>query len=141
MDTMIAAHTAVIAAEALGIGSCYIGDIIEHWEEHQKIFNLPRYTFPAALVCFGRPEQPQSARRTARFERRFIVHQDAYRCFSPAELNEVHLPHGLHSFEPREYSNGARNIVQFNYTRKFTAPFSLEMGRSVRAILKNWEDE
>jgi FMN reductase (NADPH)/FMN reductase [NAD(P)H] len=139
MDAMIAAHSAVVAAESLGIGSCYIGDIIENWEMHQALFGLPRYTFPAALVCFGRPQQPPAGKLRGRFERRFIVFEDEYRRFSPDELNDMHLPHGLHSFEPREYANGARNITQFNYTRKFTAPFSVEMGRSVREILKNWQ--
>ena len=62
MDALIAAQTAVIAAESLGIGSCYIGDIIENWETHQALFDLPRYTFPAALVCFGRPAKPPSTR-------------------------------------------------------------------------------
>ncbi|UCC75896.1 MAG: nitroreductase family protein, partial [Anaerolineales bacterium] len=33
-DALIAAHTAVIAAESLGIGSCYIGDIMENYEVH-----------------------------------------------------------------------------------------------------------
>lgn len=141
MDALIAAHTAVVAAEALGIGSCYIGDIIENWEVHRDLFQLPRYTFPAALICFGRPAPIPERRRTGRFDQRFVVHQDTYRRFSPAELNDLHLPHGLHSFESRPYPNGAQNIVQFNYLRKFTAEFSLEMTRSVRAALKSWTGE
>ena len=32
-DTVIAAQNAVVAAESLGIGSCYIGDIMENCEE------------------------------------------------------------------------------------------------------------
>ena len=40
-DTMIAAQTAAIAAESLGIGSCYIGDIIENYEEHRRLLDLP----------------------------------------------------------------------------------------------------
>lgn len=32
MDTIIAAHASVVAADALGCGSCYIGDIIERCE-------------------------------------------------------------------------------------------------------------
>ena len=31
-DALIAAQTAVVAAESLGIGSCYIGDIMENYE-------------------------------------------------------------------------------------------------------------
>lgn len=141
MDAMIAAHTAVIAAEALGIGSCYIGDIIENWEAHRDLFHLPRYTFPAALICFGRPTEAQLQRKlTPRFERRFVVHQNGYQRFSPEELNDLHLPFGMHSFEPRSFANGAENIAQFNYTRKFTAPFSIEMTRSVRAAFQSWSE-
>ena len=34
---------------------------------------------------------------------------------------------------------GADNLGQSNYLRKFTAEFSFEMSRSVAAMLKNWE--
>src|SRR5512134_393344 len=45
-DALIAAQTAVIAAESFGIGSCYIGDIMEQYGIHKELFNLPQYTFP-----------------------------------------------------------------------------------------------
>ena len=138
MDALIAAQTAVIAAESLGIGSCYIGDIVENYEIHQALFDLPRYTFPAALVCFGRPAKIPTNPQTPRFERQFIVHQDHYRRFTPTELNELHLPFGQRSFEPRDFPNGAKNVIQANYIRKFTADFSVEMTRSVKEMLKNW---
>jgi FMN reductase (NADPH)/FMN reductase [NAD(P)H] len=138
MDALIAAQTAVIAAQSLGIGSCYIGDIIENWETHQAMFDLPRYTFPAALLCFGRPAKKQPRQPVPRFDRRYIVHTNRYRRFNAEELNDHHLPFGMRSFEPREYPNGAQNVVQMNYIRKFTAEFSLEMNRSVRQMLKNW---
>lgn len=138
MDALIAAQTAVIAAESLGIGSCYIGDIIENWEQHRELFNLPRYTFPAALLCFGRPKRTPPGSPVPRFDRRFIVHQDLYQRFSAEELNDLHLPFGQQSFAPKEYPSGAQNVVQANYLRKFIADFSFEMTRSVREMLKNW---
>ncbi len=140
MDALIAAQTAVIAAESLGIGSCYIGDIVENCETHQALFDLPQYTFPAALLCFGRPAKQPSNPLVPRFERKFIVHQDRYQRFSPAELNEMHLPFGRHSFEPHNFPNGAQNAIQANFIRKFTADFSIEMTRSVRVMLKNWQE-
>ena len=79
--------------------------------------------------------------RSPRFERKFIVHQDQYRRFTPAELDEMYLPFGMSSFERREHPNGAQNVVQFNYIRKFTAEFSREMTRSVRLMLKEWRGE
>src|SRR6056297_2210437 len=40
-DALIAAHTAVLAAESLGIGTCYIGDIMENYEVHRDLLKLP----------------------------------------------------------------------------------------------------
>ena len=40
-DTAIAAQNAVTAAWSLGIGSCYIGDIMEQCETQRRILNLP----------------------------------------------------------------------------------------------------
>ncbi len=45
-DTMIAAQNAVLMAESLGIGSCYIGDILENYEFHKELFDLPDYVVP-----------------------------------------------------------------------------------------------
>ena len=108
-------------------------------EAHRELFALPRYTFPAALLCFGRPAAPPDKPLVPRFERPFIVHQNQYRRFTTEELNDLHLPFGMHSFEPRNFTNGAQNVVQANYIRKFSADFSLEMNRSVREMLKEWK--
>jgi len=70
-DALIAAQTAVIAAESMGIGSCYVGDILEQYEVHRQMFNLPRYVMPLTLVCFGRPASPDVPRKLVpRFDRR-----------------------------------------------------------------------
>jgi FMN reductase (NADPH)/FMN reductase [NAD(P)H] len=138
MDTLIAAQTAVLAAESLGIGSCYIGDIIENWEIHQQMFDLPKYTLPAALLCFGVPDDEPPEKLRGRFPPQFILHKNRYQRFSPEALNGMHKPFGMGSLETREYPNGAQNVVQFNYLRKFTADFSVEMTRSVRAMIESW---
>jgi FMN reductase (NADPH)/FMN reductase [NAD(P)H] len=102
------------------------------------MFALPHCTFPAALLCFGHPARTPPGSPTPRFDRRFIVHRNAYRRFTPAELAEMHRPFGLGSFEPKEFPNGGLNVTQMNYIRKFCADFSVEMTRSVREIMKNW---
>ena len=60
-DTVIAAHAACMAAESLGIGSCYIGYIIEQWEEHQKMFQLPQLWRRCPCWCSA---IPPSSRKT-----------------------------------------------------------------------------
>ena len=46
-DAAIAAQNAVVAAESLGIGSCYIGDVMENCERQRELLHLPDYVFPA----------------------------------------------------------------------------------------------
>jgi FMN reductase (NADPH)/FMN reductase [NAD(P)H] len=139
-DALIAAQTAVIAAESMGIGSCYVGDILEQYEVHKQLFNLPRYVLPLTLVCFGRPASPDAPRRLApRFDRRFIVHTDRYQPISQAGVDEMFQLHAEQSGMSWKLSPNAQNFGQENYLHKFNAKFSLEMNRSVNEMLKNWD--
>lgn len=64
-DTMAAAQTAVIAAESLGIGSCYIGDVLENGERVAELLDLPEGTLPLALLVFGHKRAPRTAGESA----------------------------------------------------------------------------
>jgi len=140
-DALIAAQTAVIAAESLGIGSCYIGDIMENYEEHKVMFKLPQYVFPIALVCFGYPTEQQKDRRlTERFDRNYVVFQDQYRQLTPEDFDAMYAARHAQVFGDRESLKGAVNVGQLMYRRKFASEFSQEMSRSVRAILKSWAE-
>lgn len=61
-DAAIAAQNAVTAAESLGIGSCYIGDIMENYEVHKELLGLPEFVFPALMLVFGYPTAQQKER-------------------------------------------------------------------------------
>lgn len=139
-DALIAAQTAVIAAESLGIGSCYIGDILEHYEIHKKLFNLSPYTLPITLVCFGHPvSKGEPANRTPRFGREFIVHKNTYRRFNHEEMEAMFQEVRRRYYADGKYPNGAENVGQTYFFRKFVADYSIELSRSVKEYLKNWE--
>jgi nitroreductase len=140
-DALIAAQTAVIASESLGIGSCYIGDIMENYETHKALFNLPRYVFPITLVCFGYPTRQQRERvQTQRFDRRYILFEDRYRRLEKNAFEDMVRERQTQVFGQRKKINGARNIGQMMYRRKFDAPFAHEMNRSVQAMLQAWKE-
>jgi len=140
-DALIAAQTAVIAAESFGVGSCYIGDIMEQYETHQMLFDLPRYVFPICLLCLGYPTPQQKERElTPRFDRKFVLWENRYRRLDPATLEEMHRDRQAQVFGPRKDIEGAVNFGQYLYRRKFGADFSIEMSRSVRAILQTWRE-
>ena len=140
-DALIAAQTAVIAAESLGLGSCYIGDILENYEAQRDLFDLPKYVFPICLLCFGYPTQQQMEReQTSRFQEKFILFENQYRRLDKQEFDEMFHETHAQTFHGREEVLGTRNVGQLVYTRKFNAGFSKEMSRSVRAILKRWSE-
>ena len=134
-DALIAAQNAVIAAESHGIGSCYIGDVMEQYETHRELLSLPQYAFPVCMLVFGYPTREQLRRGyTTRFDEKYILFENRYRRLEAGE-DFAETPAG------RTYGEGVDNFAQAVYARKFSAEFSAEMRRSVRAMLKNWAEQ
>jgi FMN reductase (NADPH)/FMN reductase [NAD(P)H] len=125
-DALIAAQTAVLAAESQGLGSCYIGDILENYETHREMFDLPPYALPVALLCFGYPtEEERSRQKTSRFDEEFIRFNDRYRRLSDEDFERMY----------GQGASGQDSMGVLVYRRKYSAGFSIEMRRSVQAML------
>ncbi len=133
-DAVIAAQNAVVAAESLGLGSCYIGDIMERYEEHRRLLGLPEWVFPACMLVMGYPTRQQRERKkAARFEQRFIVQENAYCRLEGTRLREMYRGHtGAQSFE---------DFLAAFCRRKYESDFSREMSRSVGQYLKDFQGE
>ncbi|MHA1319018.1 MAG: nitroreductase family protein [Promethearchaeota archaeon] len=133
-DALIAAQNSVVAAEALAIGSCYIGDIMENYEIHREMFNLPKWVFPITMICYGYPKGDKNKiPLTTRFPQRFIHFTDKY-----ARLSEGHFNEMLKDDKRKVVVKEAENMGQQLYLSKLGADYSVEMRRSVKAALKEW---
>lgn len=132
-DANIAAQNAVVAAESLGLGSCYIGDIMEQYEEHRPLLRLPEWVFPAAMLVMGWPTRQQKERsKPKRVDMKHVVHENGYRRMDGAELREMlAVQAGEKGFEA-----WLRAFCQ----RKYNSDFAREMTRSVEEYLRDFED-
>lgn len=131
-DTSIAAQNAVVAAESFGLGSCYIGDIMENCEEQRKLLQLPEYVFPAVMLVFGWPtEQQKQRKKPERCEMKHIVHENTYRNMDGAELREMFE----HQCKNRTFEEWGKSFCE----RKYNSAFSREMTRSVGEYLKQFQ--
>ncbi len=83
-DGLIALQNIVIAAESLGLGTCYLGSGIEL--DIQKLFNAPEYIFPAGLVCLGYPKTTPEL--SMRLPLEAVVHKNQYHIPTPEEINK-----------------------------------------------------
>jgi len=138
-DALIAAQTAVVAADSVGLGSCYIGDIMEKYEIHKEMFKLPRYVFPIAMLCIGKPLESELTRKTSpRFPREYVIHQDVYRPLQKDEITAFEAPLVKRFHPDCNFREGIDNYAQQVFFKKYNAAFSYELNRSVKEILKNW---
>lgn len=87
-DTCIAAQNAVVAAESLGIGSCYIGDVIENAEQMREALHLPEHVVPACMAgcSAARPNSKRHAPNRPGFAKDAIVCENTYRDRTDDEL-------------------------------------------------------
>ena len=138
-DAMAAAQNAVIAAESLGIGSCYIGDIVENYEFHKELFDLPDYVVPISLVCLGYYKEGHKRVHRKRFDQKYVVFEEKYRELSDEELKEMFAERAAGFVKTP--TSSAENFAQAFYRRKTGAAFSKEMKRSVRAMLADYTKE
>ncbi len=131
-DTNIAAQNAVVAAQSLGIGSCYIGDIMENAELQRELLCLPSYVFPAAMLVFGYPVAGQLERpKPPRSQMHHIVHENSYRDMDAAELKQM--------LSVKTGARGFEEWIQAFCNRKYNSDFSREMSRSVSVFLEDFQ--
>lgn len=131
-DALLAAQNAVTAAESFGIGSCYIGDIMEQYEVHREMLSLPDYVFPAAMVVFGYPKASQIRReKPQRADMKYIVCKDRYHTLSKDERTKLFSDKA----KEKSYEDWMKAFCQ----RKYNSDFSLEMSRSVRKYLMQYK--
>lgn len=127
-DTMIAAQNAVMAAESLGIGSCYIGDILENCKEQARILCCPRWVVPVSVVVFGRPTEGQKRRKKpVRWALEQVVFEDSY-----VDADDDALVAQL-----AQKQADVRAFCE----RKWNSGFSREMTNSAARILEQFSKE
>lgn len=130
-DALIAAQNAVTAAESLGIGSCYIGDVMENAEEMKELLQLPQYVYPACMVVFGHPAAQQKERKKPeRFRLSDLVYENSYRDKTGGEIRAM--------FSGRTGMQSYEEWMEAFWKRKYESDFSAEMNRSMEVYLREF---
>ena len=132
-DTLIAAQNAVVAAHSFGLGSCYIGDITEHFEYHKQLLNLPQYVVPAAMLCIGYPTAQQRSRpKPPRHAVSAMVHENGYSTEKSAQMS------AMLALQQDKADEELADWVRRFCKRKWNSAFSQEMSRSCTEMVKDW---
>lgn len=129
IDALLAAQNAVLAAEDLGLGICYLGTATWMAEKIISILKLPKLVVPIATVVFGYPNENPGL--TDRLPVNALVHDEVYHDYSSSDIDRI--------FKEKEALESTRELLKINdketlaqiftenrYTRKDNRYFSLE---------------
>lgn len=83
-DTIICAQNICTAADAIGLGSVYIGTIMEFFPQLRVMFTLPKGVLPVVLLCIGHPKYTLNPRRKLGAEA--VAHNERYRKIADSEV-------------------------------------------------------
>lgn len=82
-DTMISAQNMVVAAESMGLGTCYLGSIGRDPRSLIEALKLPTFTFPLVGMLVGHPAQ--APQKKPRLPREITTAVDTYPDFEAEE--------------------------------------------------------
>lgn len=87
IDATLAAQNAAIAAEAMGLGICYIGGLRNDIEQVNTLLELPEYVIPLFGMCIGYPDQDPGTK--PRLPMKNVFHIDKYNTNKNSYLAEL----------------------------------------------------
>jgi len=83
-DVIICAQSICTAAESVGLGSVYIGSVLEALSEIRELLELPDKVFPVVLLCIGYPRTKPLPQKKLGIK--MIVHNEKYKEHSDEEI-------------------------------------------------------
>lgn len=78
IDAALAAQNAVVAAEAMGLGTVYVGGMRNQPEEVAKVLGTPANVFPVFGLVVGRPDPAKPAAIKPRLPQSAVLHREQY---------------------------------------------------------------
>jgi nitroreductase len=127
IDALLAAQNATIAAEAQGLGVCYLGTTTFQACKLVDFFNLPEGVVPVTTLVIGYPdEQPDLVDR---LPARGIVHYEKYQDFTEADIDQVYaekeaLEETKKLLEENDSETLAQIFTQNRYPKQMNIDFS-----------------
>ena len=88
IDAALAAQNAVVAAEAMGLGTVYVGGMRNQPEKVAQVLGTPKNVFPVFGLVVGHPDPDRPAQIKPRLPQTAVLHREQYQVPQdlPAEI-------------------------------------------------------
>ena len=135
IDAVITAQNCALAAEAEGLGICYMGTTNYTAEKIIEVLKLPKGVIPVTTLTVGYPDEAPYL--TDRLPDNAVVHYETYKDFSDEDINKIyeHLEKSDFTKKLTE-ENGTENLAQVFTEKRYTKENNIAFSLSLLDVVK-----
>jgi nitroreductase len=135
IDALLAAQNCALAAEAHGLGICYLGTSTYNGDMVSEALELPAHVVPVTTIVAGYPDE--SPGLTDRLPLDAVVHREKYRDYSPADIDRFYAEKEsseltIKLLAENKVSTLARIFAEKRYTKKDNVYFSEKLLKLIK---------
>lgn len=135
VDAGLVAENMVLAAEALGLGSVFIGSVWSALKRIADLLGLPKNVLPLVLVCLGYPNESPPLR--PRWPLEAVLHENKYTMPSEKLMRDYYEKANKELLEMGYFRKGIKNWAE-HWQAKFPPQemktWEEDLGRDLKAL-------
>ena len=143
IDATLVSQNVALAAEARGLGICYMGSTLANCDQIGRLLQLPPGVFPVVGFSLGWPDEDPAPRDRLPLDG--LVHDETYHDYSDDRIREIYHQRELRGWErymsfPRLRAmiadSGVQNLAQVYTVVKYTRESHQAFSETVLSYLR-----
>lgn len=135
VDASLCTQNICVAAEAEGLGFCYLGTVMYNTRAISDLLHIPRGVVPVTTLCMGYPNE--QAQISERLPYEAVVHNQTYHDYSDKQIIEQHrlreeFPFNRMMVEQNKVKNLAELFTKIRYPKKDNVEISRALQEFIR---------
>lgn len=135
VDALLVAQTFCVAAEAKGLGICYLGTTTYNPQMIIDALELPELVFPITTVTVGWPDE--SPAQVDRLPLEAVVHEEVYHDYTPEDIDRLYaykesLPENKQFVLENNKETLAQVFTDVRYTKKDSEAMSEHLWETMK---------
>lgn len=136
VDASLCAQNICVAAEANGLGFCYLGTVNYNTRQIAELLQCPKGVVPVIAIAMGHPDE--EPRFSERLGRDAVLHSETYHVPTDDELVASHKVRDEHPFNRQMVvENGTRNYCEIFTTKRYPHQMNVAVSRDLLNFLKD----